>query len=56
MSDLDLKMFNSLKKQTKEEEILSEKAPLLIDEKAPKDWYVLPCCYYSLYYIAASNV
>ena len=41
MSDLDLKMFNSLKSQTKEEKILSEKAPLLIEEKAPKDWYML---------------
>ena len=41
MSDLNLKMFNSLKNQTKEEEILSEKSPLLVEEKAPKDWYVV---------------
>ena len=45
--DLDLNMFNSIKANTKEETAVLEKAPLLLDTKEPKDWYVIVhawCC------------
>ena len=36
----DLVMFNSIKKQSEDEQFLAERAPLLMEQKAPKDWLV----------------